>query len=218
VSASRDRITRASGVMRGPLFEETPNASPRITVPTHNHAGFASPDPRVMRDAAPIGAHQRISDAFGPPSERITPHHPASDAVALALRVIGEGDGSPAPRCTSCGAPVDDPEAVLCARCYAARRSHGRVLPFDPDRRRRTEARLAGRACGTCGAVAWRVNARGDATCRGCFPDYSSTRSGSMPDAPSLARAAGPDRGGVSPEPNRAAAPIGNRITERKRP
>jgi hypothetical protein len=199
VSASRDRITRASGVMRGPLFEETPNASPRITVPTHNHAGFASPDPRVMRDAAPIGAHQRISDAFGPPSERITPHHPASDAVALALRVIGEGDGSPAPRCTSCGAPVDDPEAVLCGSCYQARRSHGRVLPFDPDRRRRTEARLAGRPCGTCGATSWRVNGRGDAACRGCFPESSSSPARPLAGRPVSPGAPGAGRGGVSP-------------------
>ncbi len=198
MSASRERITRASGVMRGPLFGETPNASPRITVPTHNHAGFASPDPRVMRDAAPMGAHQRISDAFDPPRERITPHHPASDAVTLALRVIGGEAASPAPLCPACGAPVDDPEAVLCGACYAARRGPGRVLAFDPDRRRRTEARLAGRACGTCGATSWRVNGRGDATCRGCFPDSSSTRSGSAPDAPAASKLAGPDRGGVS--------------------
>lgn len=152
-----------------------------------------------MRDAAPIGAHQRISDASNPPRERITPHHPASDAVSLALRVIGGEAASPAPLCPACGTPVADPQDVLCAACYQARRGPGRVLAFDPDRRRRALARLAGRPCGTCGAVAWRVNARGDATCRGCFPDSSSTRSGSVPDAPSAPGLAGPDRGGVSP-------------------
>lgn len=102
------------------------------------------------------------------------------------------------PACTSCGATVADPQDVLCAACYQARRGPGRVLAFDPDRRRRTEARLAGRACGTCGATSWRVNGRGDATCRGCFPDSSSTRSGSAPDAPAASKLAGPDRGGVS--------------------
>lgn len=168
MSASRERITRASGVMRGPLFGETPNASPRITVPTHNHAGFASPDPRVMRDAAPIGAHQRISDAFDPPRERITPHHPPSDAVALALRVLGGGDGPPAPLCPPCGAPVDDPGDVLCGACYTARRAPGRLLRFDPERRRRAEERLSGRACGSCGATDWHVSGRGDAFCVPC--------------------------------------------------
>lgn len=102
------------------------------------------------------------------------------------------------PLCPACGAPVDDPEAVICGACYQARRGPGRVLAFDPDRRRRTEARLAGRACGTCAGAAWRVNARGDATCGRCFPDSSSTRSGSAPDAPAASKLAGPDRGGVS--------------------
>lgn len=102
------------------------------------------------------------------------------------------------PSCTSCGATVADPQDVLCAACYQARRGPGRVLAFDPDRRWRTEARLAGRACGTCAGTAWRVNARGDATCGRCFPDSSSTRSGSAPDAPAASKLAGPDRGGVS--------------------
>lgn len=78
------------------------------------------------------------------------------------------------PACPSCGAPVDDPEAVLCGACYVARRVPGRILAFDPDRRRRTEARLAGHTCGTCGGTSWWVNARGDATCRGCSQESSS--------------------------------------------
>ncbi len=72
------------------------------------------------------------------------------------------------PTCPPCGGPVEDPGDVLCGACFAARRSQGKVLAFDPDRHGRTEARLAGRACGTCGAASWRVNARGDATCQTC--------------------------------------------------
>lgn len=44
----------------------------------------------------------------------------------------------------------------------------GRVLRFDPARRRRTEQRLTGRPCATCGSVAWTVTARGDAYCGPC--------------------------------------------------
>lgn len=45
-----------------------------------------------MRDAAPIGAHQRISDASGSPENASPAHHPASepapDAVTLAFRLF----------------------------------------------------------------------------------------------------------------------------------
>lgn len=152
-----------------------------------------------MRDASPMGVHQRISDAPGLPEGASPVHHPASDALDLAVRLLarqGAAPIQPLPACTACGSPVDDPGDALCGACYAARRGPGRVLTFDPDRRRRTLARLAGRPCGTCGAVAWRVNARGDATCRGCFP--SSPPAGSAPDAPSASKLSGPDRGGVS--------------------
>lgn len=102
------------------------------------------------------------------------------------------------PPCPSCGAPVDAPESVLCGPCYAARRGPGRVLPFDPDRRRRTEARLAARPCGTCGAVAWRVSGRGDATCGRCFPDSSSAPARPLAGRPVSPGAPGAGRGGVS--------------------
>ena len=101
--------------------------------------------------------------------------------------------------CVACNAPLPDPGDVLCARCYAARRGPGRVLAFDPDRRRRTEARLAGRACGTCGAVAWRVNGRGDAACRGCFPESSSSPARPLAGRPVSPGAPGAGRGGVFP-------------------
>lgn len=44
-----------------------------------------------------------------------------------------------------------------------------RILPFDPDRRRRTVARLVGFPCPSCGSAdGWVVNPRGDAHCRPC--------------------------------------------------
>lgn len=72
------------------------------------------------------------------------------------------------PTCPSCGTPVADPQDVLCQPCYLSRRALGRVLSFDPDRRRRTGARLAGRRCETCGGSWWRIDARGDAECEAC--------------------------------------------------
>lgn len=44
----------------------------------------------------------------------------------------------------------------------------GHLLRFDPDRRRRTLARLAGYPCPDCQTIAWHVNGRGDATCQTC--------------------------------------------------
>ncbi len=136
---------------------------------------------------------------LGNASPRITPHHPASDAVTLALRVIGGEAASPAPPCPACGSPVARSEDLLCDTCYSARRGPGRVLRFDPDRRSRTLARLAGRPCAACGAVAWRVNARGDATCGRCFPDSSSTPARPLAGRPVSPGAPGAGRGGVYP-------------------
>lgn len=119
---------------------------------------------------------------------------------ALPTRVLKNH----APSCTSCASPVADPQDVLCQPCYLARRSTGRVLAFDPDRRRRTEARLAGRRCPSCGGSWWRVLPNGDAECEPCrrtravSSTPSSFPAGSVPDAPSPARASGPDRDGVS--------------------
>ncbi len=69
------------------------------------------------------------------------------------------------PPCTSCSAPVAAPEDVLCPACLEARR---KVVPFDPDRRRRTEAALAGGACPACGWSWWQVDHRGDSHCVAC--------------------------------------------------
>jgi hypothetical protein len=73
-----------------------------------------------------------------------------------------------APSCFRCASPVAAPQDLLCGPCYAERRAPGRVLAFDPDRRRRTEARLADRPCPDCQTIDWYVSRRGDATCRTC--------------------------------------------------
>jgi len=131
-----------------------------------------------MRDAPPMGVHQRISDASGLPENASPVHHPASDAVDLAFRLLARQGAAPVqllPACTACRAPVASPEDILCGACHQTRRGPGRVLVFDPGRRLRTLARLSGRACETCGATDWHVTARGDAACRGCF---TSSRGG----------------------------------------
>lgn len=72
------------------------------------------------------------------------------------------------PACTSCGVILFIEADVLCPTCYQARRGPGQLLPFDPDRRRRTEQRLAGRPCPDCQTTDWYVSPRGDATCQTC--------------------------------------------------
>jgi hypothetical protein len=77
--------------------------------------------------------------------------------------------GEPPRSCYRCDAPLGVAADLLCPRCFSARRPPGRVLPFDPDaRRRRNVARLARRRCGDCGTVNWMVTERGDAVCRTC--------------------------------------------------
>jgi len=71
--------------------------------------------------------------------------------------------------CCCCEAPLDVETDLLCPKCFSARRGPGRVLPFDPEhRRRRTIARLAERRCGHCGTTNWLVTERGDAVCQTC--------------------------------------------------
>lgn len=84
------------------------------------------------------------------------------------LREIRAGAEPAAPACTSCSSPVADPNDVLCPACYQLRRGPGRVLRFDPDRRRRTALRLADRPCRDCHTTSWHVTPRGDASCQTC--------------------------------------------------
>jgi len=79
------------------------------------------------------------------------------------------------PACYRCGTPVAAPNDLLCQPCYVARRSPGRVLPFDPGRRRRTEARLAVTRCKPCGGSWWRVYPNGDAECEPCRRERAAT-------------------------------------------
>ncbi len=54
--------------------------------------------------------------------------------------------------------------ALLASSAPCARR----ILPFDPARRRRAAAHLAGTSCPSCGWSWWRVSPRGDASCLAC--------------------------------------------------
>ncbi len=74
-----------------------------------------------------------------------------------------------APACYACNTPLGVDTDLLCPQCFSTRRGLGRVLPFDPDfRRRRAAARLAGRPCPDCLTVTWLLTERGDAVCRTC--------------------------------------------------
>ncbi len=96
---------------------------------------------------------------------------PAPDEVAALLEEVRRHRDEIlrllAPPCTSCGDPVAGAEAVLCQTCLEARLAR-RLLPFDPDRRRRTEAALATRTCSACGWSWWQVDHRGDSHCVVC--------------------------------------------------
>lgn len=93
----------------------------------------------------------------------------------------------PAPTCPSCGTAVA-PELVLCPACYHVRRAPGRLLAFDPDRRRRTEERLDARRCEACHGSWWRVLPNGDSECEPCRRNRTATpetRTNSVPGAAS---------------------------------
>ena len=71
--------------------------------------------------------------------------------------------------CLDCGQGADE-LTLFCPPCWDRRRERGRLLAFDPDRRRRAEARLLGRVCSACGGSSWTLNDRGDSWCATCFP------------------------------------------------
>lgn len=173
MSAPEECITRASEVMHGPLPPYPPDASPETGPEPANGAGFAPDTPEVMRDAVPIGVHH-ASLMHGATPENASPvHHPASDAVTLAFRLLDRARSPevPQPSCVSCSSPVARAEHLLCDRCYQRRRpaGPGPILP-NPERRARLEARLARTPCGTCGATTWYVT-DGGATCGPCSQD-----------------------------------------------
>ena len=90
----------------------------------------------------------------------------------------------PSSTCYRCPNPTAGPQDLLCGSCYAERRGPGRVLAFDPGRRRRTEERLATRWCPDCGGSWWRVEVGGDAECESCRrarTATTATRTNSVP-------------------------------------
>lgn len=173
MSFPEKRITPASGVMHAPPPLHPPDASPEIGPKAANGAGFVLEDPEVMRDAAPIGVHHASAMREAPPENASPAHHPASDAITLAFRLLAR-EGAPLPpplpRCVACSSPVARAEDVVCPACYRLRRPAGPgvVALVDPARRARVEARLAVTPCGGCGAIDWYVSPRGDSACRTC--------------------------------------------------
>ncbi len=122
-----------------------------------------------------------------PETEPAKPPKPGFEgfAGAIPVRIPGnhaspedlEGDG-----CTSCGSRLFIETDLLCPACYQARRSPGRVIPFDPARRVRAEARLATRQCHDCGGSWWRLHQNGDSECESCWRTRAVTTEARMTD------------------------------------
>jgi hypothetical protein len=70
--------------------------------------------------------------------------------------------------CIDCGTGLEE-GVLLCHECLSKRQGWRKVVPFDPDHRRRVEAALATAACSSCGWSWSAVNARGDAWCAACL-------------------------------------------------
>jgi hypothetical protein len=92
--------------------------------------------------------------------------------------------------CLGCGA--DAGTAVLCPACHDARRERLKLVPFDPERRKRAVWRAYSSTCSTCGACWWRFNGRGDAWCVPCWREtrrnFATSPQAARPDsAPTVA-------------------------------
>lgn len=161
-------VGRITGASRGVCSVEAPDpAAPpsRNDLGPHNDAASDPSGPRVMHRCTPIPDASCITDAPRPTATASPVHH--ADALFLAARVLSRR-GRTEETCYRCGGRLSAETDLLCCACYAARREPGRVLAFDPDRRRRTALRLAGHRCRDCHTADWHTTARGDATCQTC--------------------------------------------------
>lgn len=119
-----------------------------------------------------IGVHLVLSSMGTLEAEVPDPTPPEVDRLLIEVRanrpaIIAALSSPPRVPCLDCRTALAE-GVLLCCACLERRRGPGRLLRFDPDRRRRTAAALATARCSSCGGSWWGVNARGDAWCEPC--------------------------------------------------